>query len=83
MTSEKKELILVCPHCKEPVIIEEINCGIFRHGIFKNGTHIDPHSSKEQCDLYIREQLIYGCGLPFQIVETNNGTFKLIICDYI
>jgi len=27
------EPILECPHCKEFIIIEKINCGIFRHGV--------------------------------------------------
>ena len=25
--------IVECPHCNEPIIIEKLNCGIFRHGI--------------------------------------------------
>lgn len=27
--------IFVCPNCNEQVIIEKINCGIFRHAIMK------------------------------------------------
>ena len=29
--SKKEEPILICPHCNEFIIIEQINCGIFRH----------------------------------------------------
>jgi len=75
--------VLTCPNCNEPFIMEKLNCGIFRHGVLKeNGKQIDPHSLKELCDYYIRENKIYGCGKPFQVVVINNN-FKTIICDYI
>jgi len=78
-----EEPILTCPHCNEPIIIEKINCAIFRHGILKtNGKQIDPHSSKELCDYYINNQLIYGCGKPFKIIYINNN-LKTEICEYI
>jgi len=81
--SETEEPVIICPHCKEYVIIEKINCAIFRHGIYKkNGKQIDPHSSKEFCDYYIKHNLIYGCGKPFQIINVNN-IFDTEICDYI
>ena len=31
--SEREMPILLCPHCQEYIIIEKINCGIFRHGV--------------------------------------------------
>jgi len=75
--------ILECPHCKEYIIIEQINCGIFRHGIFKNnGQQIEPHSPKELCEHYIKNDLIYGCGKPFKI-SINNNIFFIEICDYV
>jgi len=59
-----EEPILICPHCKDYIIIQKINCGIFRHGVLKeNGKQIDPHSSKDLCDYYIGENKIYGCGI--------------------
>ena len=79
----KEEPILTCPHCSEYIIIEKINCGIFRHGVLKkNGKQIDPHSSKENCDYYIRENKIYGCGKPFRI-SINDNKFSTEICEYI
>lgn len=79
----KEEPIIKCPHCDEFIIIEKINCGIFRHGILKkNGKQIDPHASKEECDYYIRENKIYGCGKPFRIIF-NGSEFNSEICDYI
>lgn len=67
-------IILECPHCGGLIEIEQINCGIFRHGIFKNGTgQIPPHDPKKNYG-----DTIWGCGNPFKY---ENG--KLIICDYI
>ncbi len=80
-------LIINCPHCDGSIIIIELNCKIFRHGVFKNtGNQIGPHSSKEECDQYIKQNLIYGCGKPFQIIEdntNNDNKYKAVICDYI
>ena len=68
--------------CNVPVLIEQLNCRIFRHGILKsNNTQINPHASKEECDYYIKNDLIYGCGNPFRILENNE--FKTVICEYI
>jgi len=80
---KKKELILICPHCKDYIIIRKINCAIFRHGVLKkNGKQIDPHSPKDICDYYVRENKIYGCGKPFRIID-NNDTLTCEFCDYI
>jgi hypothetical protein len=72
------DIIVKCPHCEEEILIQELNCCIFRHGVLKNGTQIDPHASKELCEHYINNNLIYGCGKPFIIKD--NTAFK---CDYI
>ena len=78
-----KELILKCPHCNDDVIISEINCAIFRHGIYKkNLQQLDPHMLKEKCDLLINNNEIYGCGKPFHIKKVNDE-WVLEICDYI
>jgi hypothetical protein len=75
--------IIICAHCNNYIIIEKINCGIFRHGIYKNnGKQIDPHESKEICDELVKNDVIYGCGKPFQIIVINDE-FELKICDYI
>ena len=78
-----QDIVVICPHCKEPVLIEQLNCKIFRHGILKtNNIQIEPHSTKELCDYFIKNNLIYGCGRPFQIIQNSNG-FIAIICEYI
>lgn len=79
----KEEPILTCPHCKDFIIIRKINCGIFRHGALKkNGKQIDPHTSKEICHQYVRENKIFGCGKPFRVISVDNK-FETEICDYI
>ena len=72
-----------CPHCNGTVIVEQLNCKIFRHGIFKkNGKQIDPHAKKEECNEYIEKDLIYGCGKPFRVIEKEDK-YEAEICDYI
>jgi len=78
-------IIIQCPHCKEYIQIlkKEFNCKIFRHGILKsNLKQIDPHLKREDCDRLKNEDLIYGCGKPFQLIELN-GSYIAVICDYI
>ena len=81
--NKKEEPILKCPHCNEYIIIEQLNCGIFRHGQLKsNGKQMDPHTQKDICDYYKVNNLIYGCGKPFRIFLRDN-IFVIEICDYI
>jgi hypothetical protein len=77
--------IVICPHCHEYIVIEELNCCIFRHGTYKiNGTQIDPHLPKTECDRLFNNKLIFGCGKPFRIIKgENNNILKVEICDYI
>lgn len=77
-------IIIECPHCSDSILIEQLNCKIFRHGIFKL-THeqINPHLSKLECDKLIFNNLIYGCGKPFRIKNDNNSKYEVEICDYI
>ena len=81
--NENKEWIVICPHCNEFVIINELNCCIFRHGILKNtGEQMNPHASKQECDDLKKNDLIFGCGKPFKI--TFNGENAIVEnCDYI
>ncbi len=75
--------IVICPHCKESVIIEELNCGIFRHGVKKkNGKQLNPHLSREKCEEYVQNNWIYGCGKPFQVVKSGEE-MQAVVCDYI
>jgi hypothetical protein len=86
-TNGEHALIFQCPHCRDFVEISrnEINCRIFRHGVFKNTfEQINPHSSKYDCDKYSSNDMIFGCGKPFMLVELNAGNnYTVVKCDYI
>lgn len=79
-----EEFQVKCPHCQGAILIRknEINCGIFRHGLLKDGTPMNPHSPKEECDRLFETSQIYGCGKPFRVFLRSN---ELLIetCDYI
>jgi hypothetical protein len=79
------DLEFECPHCKQILIvnINEINCGIFRHGVFKeSGQQINPHETKANCDQFIKSDLVYGCAKPFEIKKIFDK-YEITICDYI
>ena len=79
-----KEIVVFCPHCKDPIIIEKLNCCIFRHGtLIASGRQIEPHATKELCDFYVLRNKIYGCGKPFQIVKDEKGVLVAVVCGYI
>ena len=82
-------IVVICPNCKDPILIEKLNCCIFRHGVLKrNGKQINPHTPKELCDFYIKKDLIVGCGKPFQVIpneksKDDDDKFIAVLCDYI
>lgn len=83
MLNKKVNIIINCPHCNNLILIEELNCKIFRHGVIKETSkQINPHASKLECDYYIINNLIYGCGKPFKIIDNKNN-YIVEICDYI
>ena len=72
--------MIECPHCKITIIVEALNCRIFRCGIKKsNGTQIDPHLNQASCEFLYNNGLIYGCGKPFRVDMSGNP----VPCDYI
>jgi hypothetical protein len=82
---ENDSLIFECQWCDELIIVHknEINCGIFRHGVYKNSLEqINPHLNKLECDNLSLENKIYGCGKPFKIVREIDFYF-IMKCDYI
>jgi len=80
MSSDKIiNLVIQCPHCLEYIFIDQLNCCIFRHGIFiSNGQQIPPHSSKQDCDYFVKNKMVYGCANPFKIIDD-----KAYKCEYI
>lgn len=83
---ENNTLFFECPSCSDFVIVmkDEINCSIFRHGVYKDsGMQIDPHMPKEQCEKLHISNMIYGCSNPFKIIIKNGDYFNVIKCEYI
>lgn len=75
--------IFDCPHCNIKIEVKknQINCCIFRCGIYKNNyKQISQHLKKEECDRLKENNLIYGCGKPFKY---NKQKQEIEICDYI
>ena len=72
-----------CPHCEGTIEIIELNCHIFRHGVYKsNGQQIDPHAPQNICEQLIANNEIDGCGKPFQIIKEND-VYVAVVCAYI
>ena len=88
--------IVTCPHCSDlnVVYLNESNCHIFRHGVYKQTLkQIDPHLDKQQCDHLAANNLIYRYGKPFKIVKTTSTTgdaylagkeiYDAVMCGYL
>jgi hypothetical protein len=83
--SESVSCIYECPHCRCYVEtrLDQINCKIFRHGVFKaGGAQIDPHLCRAECDRLVANDAIYGCGRPY-ILHFEGGQWQARACDYI
>ena len=73
-------MFIFCPNCGIMIMIEEVNCGIFRCGILKDSLlQIESHLDKINCDLLLSKNLIYGCSKPFKIAKD----LIAIKCDYL
>ena len=83
-TNNKREPFMICcPSCSEQIIVSKVKCGIFRHGVYKNtGKQMNPHSDEERCNYLVTSDKIWGCGMPFRVVEKEGG-FIAIDCEYI
>lgn len=80
---KESNFIVSCPHCQFFIIIEQINCAIFRHGVLKDtGEQINSHLDRESCENLVEQNKIFGCGKPFKIIYTENQ-YEAEICDYI
>lgn len=78
-----ENFVVRCPHCNADILIEKINCAIFRHGVLKvNMEQIPPHLPQKECEELSAKNLIYGCGKPFKLDYINNHHVAQK-CDYI
>jgi hypothetical protein len=78
-------LLFICPHCQGEIEVQrsETNCQIFRHGQYRiNGQQVNPHLPKAECDQLSEQELIWGCGKPFQI-SIEDDQWSVHTCDYI
>jgi hypothetical protein len=83
---ENEYIVFECPHCKDMILvyINEINCTIFRHGIYKiNMQQMNPHETENECNRLKTENLILGCSKPFRLIKNDKNEWSPIICDYI
>ena len=85
-------IFVKCPHCNIMIEVIELNCKIFRCGIYKNGfQQIDPHMPKDACEELVKNDSIFDCGKPFMVIEKDKDKVDLesvieyesIVCDYI
>lgn len=66
-------MLIECPYCNVTILVEALNCRIFRCGILKsNGT-------QSECERLYNAGLIYGCGKPFRVDICGNP----VPCGYI
>lgn len=60
--------VFSCPHCGMLIQVnkKELNCKIFRCGVYKKtGKQIPPHAKRVLCDRLRNTKQIYGCARPF------------------
>ena len=78
-----------CPHCRDMCQVRhrELNCRIFRHANFKSRRgFVNPHAPREECERWVRQGLIFGCGKPFRFVgpaDGNSPENRVEACGYI
>ena len=79
-------VILNCPHCDMGIQIcnNEINCKIYRCGIYKKSyAQIPQHMPQYFCDKLKERDEIFGCSKPFKYNINEENKPELIKCDYI
>jgi hypothetical protein len=74
-----------CPWCKELVVVrpQDVACRTFRHAEFKGKAgrfrFVNPHAPQAECERWVREDLIVGCGKPFRLEAQAKRVSK---CGY-
>jgi hypothetical protein len=80
-SAEDDTFYFACPHCGQMCQVPRdlIRCTIFRHAVYKKDMKfVDPHASQQECERWIREDIVYGCAKPFRF----DGV-KVEKCGYI
>ena len=76
--------LFTCPHCLTDILvnINELNCKIFRHAIYKtNFEQVNPHLCQKDCEFLLSNDLVYGCCKPIEIITKDDKQYA-IICNY-
>lgn len=76
-------LFLKCPTCGVGIMVSEneINCKIFRCGVGKlTGEAIPPHLSEKECKYLVEQDLIFGCGSPFELFKISDIAVDNCVC---
>ena len=74
--------IVECPHCNMGIVVDALNCGVFRCGVWKDtGLQINPHMSEDECRDAIGN--VWGCSKPFRIYTDASGVSRTTTCGYI
>lgn len=60
-------LVVACPHCGDPVLIQSIGCGDFVHGATRAGKPIGAHASAKSRAKHARNPSALGCGGAFRL----------------
>lgn len=74
-----------CPGCGGVVEVKkgQVNCAIFRHGVFKDGSQVPPHSTEAQIKMFRAVNIMEGCGAPFKLIDDGKEGKIAITCGYV
>lgn len=82
--------IVTCPHCSTPVVIEQVNCAIFRHAAWRTTLEpVPPHATKTELETWASEGKIHGCARPFRLIPRPRQApseaieYEAVACDYL
>lgn len=85
--AEDQTYVFECPHCymQVQVGINEVNCSIFRHAVYKTtGEQVSPHLPEVMCRELMKKGIVYGCAKPFKLSRGISGMVERVeICEYI
>eukprot|EP00931_Biecheleriopsis_adriatica_P067038 TRINITY_DN41246_c0_g1_i1.p1 TRINITY_DN41246_c0_g1~~TRINITY_DN41246_c0_g1_i1.p1 ORF type:complete len:208 (+),score=27.97 TRINITY_DN41246_c0_g1_i1:47-670(+) len=77
--------LVLCPHegCSQwfRVDASDVNCTIFRHGVYKDtGRMLPPHARQQECEDAISRGALYGCGKPVRFNPWNWDSERPVVC---
>jgi hypothetical protein len=68
----KVQPVLECPHCKDYIIIEKINCAIFRHGVFiNNNEQINEYNYQKLLSIRLPKDRFWPYTNSFQLMQIS------------